>query len=297
MKTITLITLIFAFLLNTFTSIVAQETVNMTEETTNALSQAEVIVEEMRKGGFGIIFFDDMLLDAKEAFARKDYELVLDKVEQINQRRERAFKINDSIAVLETRAMELEELGLKTSDVLELLEFAKSSFKKEAFDDAERLIFRTSKEFDEIEAEYSRIGVLIASAKDNVISYVKENWLLLLIITAVSTVFALLIYRRVELMFTKQKLEDTKLKKDILADLMKKTEELYFNKKTVGKEEYELTMRKYQDELTEIKGTIPVLEGRLKNLTSFFNITFVKPLKFKNKFKKSKSEKKHAKDV
>ncbi|MEE9323090.1 MAG: hypothetical protein V3U72_00960 [Candidatus Aenigmarchaeota archaeon] len=72
------------------TCVYAQETINLTEEASNALSRAEEISEDIRDVGFGTSFFEDALLDAREAFRSRNYELVLDRVEQISRRSERA---------------------------------------------------------------------------------------------------------------------------------------------------------------------------------------------------------------
>lgn len=62
----------------------------------------------------------------------------------------------------------------------------------------------------------------------------------------------------------KNKLADARLEKGVIGELMKRAKRRYFEEKSISKEEYDLTVRKYRDDLNDLKESIPVLEGRLR---------------------------------
>lgn len=260
--------------------------INQTETASNAITAAERIVAEISAAGMGTSFFDDKLIDAKDAFKQEKYDYVLAVVGEISDRRERAFKINDSIMLLEIRTAELKKKGVDTSKPIELLSLAKSVFKKEAFDDAESLLSRTERELDETEADFSTVAVLMSSAKDNLLFFVKENWLVIIVSAFVFALCGVVLYLRFDIFRINQWYEDTKLQKRILEDLLKKTDSDYFEARSIGKEEYDLLIKNYQDELIEVKGLIPVFEDKLKRRKAFFTSSNYSLKRDGNKFRK-----------
>lgn len=254
----------------------AQE-LNISEQASNSLTAGEIIFKEIKDAGFGTSFFNDVLLDAKSEFENADYGLVLDKIDEMSSRREQAFKINDSIGVLEIRAAELNRNGLDVSKAVELLDLSKSVFKKEAFEDAEALILRAEKELDEAEAKSTTLNIMVTSAKDNLISYVRDNFALLLLEAFILAVCMFVAYFKWNYVRSCRKLDDAKLEKSIIDDLMKKNESAYFESRTIGKEEYDLVLKRYQEEFTEISGIIPVLEDAVKRAEKGFSGVLVSP--------------------
>lgn len=269
MKKIKII-IMLAFFAAFFADSAFADDVNQTEAALNAIAGAERIVAEISAAGMGTSYFDDKLIDAKDAFRQEKYDYVLAIVDDISDRRERALKINDSMMLLEIRAAELKQKGIDTSKPIELLSLARSVFKKEAFEDAESLLSRTERELDETEAQSSTVTVILSSARDNLLTFVKENWLFLSISAFVIALFGAVLYMRFDLIRVSRMLEDAELQKSILEDLLKKTDSAYFEKRSIGKEEYDLLVKNYQDELSEVKGTIPVFKNKLKRKNEVF---------------------------
>lgn len=162
--------------------VTAQGEINLTEEALNAISRAESDIKYLEELGFGTSFFNDVLADAKDTFDDGDYNLVLDKIQEIDGREERAYDISDSLAELGILIRELGERGLESTEVRNLFRLANSAFLNELFDDAEILIFKVNREIDDMVASATAVNVIVESASDNILTFVEENWQYLLVI-------------------------------------------------------------------------------------------------------------------
>lgn len=256
-----LIVILFVFvLINPFVG--AAE--NQTQTAWNAIQQAERDIEELSGMEFGIVYFNDTLNDAKKAFEGERYDLVLEKTEEITDRKERTYSISDSLNVLEMRIQELDERGLKISEAKELFDAANSIFRDEMYDNAETLILQTSKKLDDIEAESTTIAAMLESARDNIVVFVKENWQLILAVVVISFLSGFFIRKRLKVRKMRNKLKDMKLEKRVLEGLIKEAHSNYFKEKSIGRKEYELATKTYKDRIIRLKRQMPVLEARLK---------------------------------
>ncbi len=85
-------------------------------------------------------------------------------------------------------------------------------------------------------------------------------------INAASSLFKVL---PVPIRATRYRLEDSKLEKEVLGDLMKKAQEDYFKKNAISKSTYDIRMKAYHDKSLEIDESIPVLRARLERLKRY----------------------------
>lgn len=229
----------------------------------DAISQAEKDVREMQEMGFGVVYANDVLGEAKRALQSGEYALVLEKAREIDRRKQSAYAIGDSLGALELRIEEISGKGLNTAEAEELFGMASASFQNENYDEAEEFIFQADGHLSDIEAEYTLLTARYNAARDNMVSYIHVHKQGILIAAAALLAIGLISYNRLGTIRTRRRLRGMELEKEVLADLINKTQIDYFQKRTMLKETYDIRMRKYRGRMLEIKEAIPVLQARL----------------------------------
>lgn len=296
-----MIAIILIFLLSLF---VVEAQGNITEkDALDAILQAEKDMEEMQEMGFGIAYVNDTLIEAKKAFEGVDYAKLLEEAEEINdterreyvrkllltaqealggkkagvnyplvlektneiaERKQRAYNISDSLRALELRIEEIKERGLNTAKAEELYSAAAKAFQNENYGEAEELIFQGNGELGDIEAEATLLKARYSAARANIISYFKRNWQGILITLAMLLVVGAICYNRITVIITRRKLRDMKLEKEVLMELMKKAQVERFREGAMSRETYDIKMGKYKERMLEINRVIPVLQAKLR---------------------------------
>jgi hypothetical protein len=230
---------------------------------TDAISQAEKDVQEMQEMGFGVAYVNDVLVEAKGALKRGEYALAMEKAGEIGKRKQRAYAIRDSLRALELRIGEIDKRGLDTAEAAPLFGKASASFQNENYDESEKLIFQANGYLNDVEAEYSLLSARYDAARNNILSYLIRHRQEILITAAILLVIGLVSCNRIRVIRTRRKLKDMKLQKEVLADLIKKTQIDYFKKRVLLKETYDIRMKKYREMMLEIGETIPALQAKL----------------------------------
>jgi len=279
---------------------------NVTQETVlNAILQAEKDMQEMQEESFGISWVNDTLIEAKKYFegedytallkeieqindterrekskqllltAQKtigvevDYEKVLEKTKAINDRKERAFEINDLIRASELRLDEFKQQGLDTTDAESILSNAINEFENERFEDVEDILSSVDTKLIELSAETTIVKTIYRAGKENITSIIKERYRELLLLLGSLLVIAILLYNRIMISILRRKIRDMRVEKDVLEDLMKKAQTDYFAKGIITKQTFTIKIEKFKERLVEIKQKLPVdealLEKRLKS--------------------------------
>lgn len=279
---------------------------NITQETAlNAILQAESDIQEMQEAGFGIVWFNDTLIDAKKYFEGEDYtalleeigkisdaerrekaksllleaqekigvevdyKKVLEKTKLISERKEKAYEIKDIIRASELRLQEFKQQGLDTTEAEEILSNAVNEFKNERFENIENIINTVDTKLIELSAETTIVRTIYRAGRENITSFVKEYYVPLLLLFGSLIAIAILLYNRIKIAILRHRIRDMKVEKDVLEDLMKKAQTDYFAKGDITKQTFGIKTEKYKERLAEIKQKLPVsealLEKRLKS--------------------------------
>ena len=269
---------------------------NITEkQVLDAILQAEKDMEEMIGAGFNVQWVNDTLIEAKKYFKgnytallkeikelnktetekikellikaqeslETNYSLVLEKTELISKRKEKAYELHDSIKASELRINELNNSGLLTDEISDLFNSLKNEFKNERYEESEQFLENLNNKIAEGSAEAVLLTTIYKAGKDNFVNFIKENYTLIIIILIIIIIISLLFYNRIMIRILKKKIQDNKIEKEILEELMKKNQMDYFSKGMISKDTYGIKADKYKERLEEIKRTIPVLEDKL----------------------------------
>ncbi|MFQ5975868.1 MAG: hypothetical protein ACE5J5_06110 [Candidatus Hydrothermarchaeales archaeon] len=233
----------------------------------DAIAQMELDMREISERGSGVFYVHDRLIEARNALqvgGEDNYELVLAKAKEVSDRKDRAFRISDSLRALKLRIKDLGERGLETAKAEENYIKASEAFEKENYDEAEELVFQANKFLTDIEAEQTVLRARYNAARDNTTTYIKEHWKGIFIALVLLLIIGSISYDKLDLIKTGQRLEDTELENKVLKDEMKKAQVDYFNKGLMSRESYEIKMAKYREMLIKNEEIIPVLKARLE---------------------------------
>jgi len=217
-----------------------------------------------------------------------DYKKVLEKTKAINERKIKAYEITDYIRASELRIDEIKEaeqqietpkkntvgrafgLGMSYSETIdttpidEILSNAETEFKEERYDNAVELLAQIEPKIDEIKSENTLVKTIYRAGKDNIISFIKENYPILLMFLGLLLVTFILTYNRIMMAVLRRKIKDMKIEKDVVMELMKKAQRDYFAKGDITKQTFEIKMAHYKDKMAEIKQKLPVAETLLE---------------------------------
>ncbi|MEK6984265.1 MAG: hypothetical protein AABX33_06850 [Nanoarchaeota archaeon] len=279
---------------------------NITQETAlNAILQAEKDLQEMQEAGFGVVWANDTLIEAKKYFegenytalleeiekindtikkekakellitAQKiigvsvDYKRVLELTESINERKTRAFEINDLLRASQLRVDEFKLQGLDTSEAEEILSDAISEFENERFENIDALLENADKKLIELSAETTLVKTIYRAGRENTAVFIKEHYKALLLLLGSLLIIAILLYNRIMIAILKRRIKDMKVEKMVLEELMKKAQSDYFAKGDITKQTFAIKMEKYKERFAELNQKLPVaetlLEKRLKS--------------------------------
>ena len=274
----------------------------------DAILQAEEDMQEMQEAGFGIVWVNDTLIEARRHFegenytallqdirritdqerrrkaqallieAQKrvgvpiDYEKVLEKTQAISQRKEKAYEIRDGIRASELRIKEFEEGALNLTPALEILNKAEIEFQEERYNDAIELLDGIEPKIEEIRTENTLLNTIYRAGKETTLYFIKEHYIAIVITLSLAIIIFLLSYNRIMVRILNEKVRDMKLEEEILTDLLKKTQSERYSKRIITKQTYEIKKAKYREKIAEIKEQLPVVQARLDKLANMKRI-------------------------
>jgi len=237
--------------------------VNVTDAI-SAIENAEKNIQEMTESNFSVNFVNDTLINAKNDFMRGDYESVIEKTKTIDNRKGKAYEISDSLNSLKIRIEELENMGIDTTDLKNILKQAEREFYYENYDEANKLIDEAFNKISDIEARQTILKIRYESTKNLIISFVKNNKELLITIfmsLIFVTVISFKVFKKIKI---KKELENLNLEKNSIEGSIKNTQIKRYKEHNMSKKTYEITMSKYKTRMREIENRILVLQKKLK---------------------------------
>lgn len=274
---------------------------NITQKTAlDAILQAEKDMEEMQEQGFGVVWFNDTLIEAKKYFEGENYTVLLKEIEKINdterrekatqllisaqesigfevdylkvlekarainERKQKAYEISDLIRASELSIEEFKQKGLDTSDAGLILANAFSEFENERYEDSENLLESIDSRLIELSAETTLGKTIYRAGKENIAGFLKDHYIGLLLLFGSLLVIAILFYNRIRIAMLRRQIKEMKAEESVLRDLMKKVQSDYFAKADITKQTFEMKMSKYKEKMVEIKRKLPVAEGLLE---------------------------------
>src|SRR3989338_10931669 len=273
----------------------ANAEVNLSRENAlNSLLEAEEHIKEMKRYNLSVFYVNDLLLEAKRnyigetiSYINKDLEkeqdrnklayleslLIIQKntpiyevkklstpevfriTSLINDKKNQAYKILDTISLLEGKEQSYSKIGIETSEGLDLIKEAKKSFIEERYDEAEDLLNQANLKLDNASLEYNRVKGLLNLTK----SFFAKYWRPIISIFLFLAIISYPAIKIIRKKLAKKKLINLKLELEVISKLLKRVQADYFSKR-ITRDTYRIRTERYKHRAAEIKHTIPVLE-------------------------------------
>jgi len=156
---------------------------SMHKETYNAISSAAALVAEAKKKDVDVSTVLEMLLEAKKAFERLDYERALELARRAKAETEKLMILYASaqnIIATKEKLEVAETLAIDTATVRENLDRAKEAMKSKSYDEALKVSTKTQQAIDElldqrVRSLISQAESIMESLKDSQMSEQKEK--------------------------------------------------------------------------------------------------------------------------
>ncbi len=161
--------------------------------------------------------------------------------------------------MVESKEEDYRKDKIDTSEGLGILEEAKKSFEEERYDEAEAFLKEADLRLDKASSESKRLKGLINLSKGFFVKY----WWVILGLIVLGVIFGPGVVKKVRKKLAKKKLLELRMELQTLNRLIKKAQEDRFKLKKLTKASYGIRVDRYKKRMTEIKHTIPVLEGIL----------------------------------
>ena len=275
---------------------ISAENVNTTnmsldkEQASQMINDSEVILSQMMESNFSILYVNDTLNDAKRAFEiaryaeilrsgnstavekqeanrylalinwnKANYSDIVPYVIEIKNRQTMALDISDSLNVLQNQINEYSSRGINVSKLNNLLNQSREAFYNDRYAEAVDAIKSTLIEFENERAQLGTTSII----KNNTFNFIKRNWPYILIVIILLSVLGYSNYHSVKRKILKNRIESMKKEKEILINLIKKTQEERFKQNTISGLVYNIRSKKYEERLNDIKQELPILERKL----------------------------------
>ncbi|HLC67367.1 MAG TPA: LamG-like jellyroll fold domain-containing protein [archaeon] len=227
-----------------------------------ALETAQIRIDEMKQMELPITRANDTLAEAKVLFDKGDYMASLSMSNYVETIKDMAVEDYNLIDTAESKIEEAKLSGIDVAEEEAAFSRALEMFESELFEDSKAALIGVVNSIDEKEASHSLGGVLAASSRGNVLSYIYENRSSIGLTGLIVTIGAIIITKITESPRRKIKIRRLNAKKIRIEDSIKALQKRYFDERNMTKTEYMLQLRKYRGDMAVVKKNIEVLSKR-----------------------------------
>jgi hypothetical protein len=202
--------------------------------------------------------------------SEKDYALVVKYASDVCDIKDKAFEVQDELAVFKQTIKEVQkQINLSAILVSEGSEEKSSyekvllSFEEERFEETIVLIDGGYEELSEIESSQTTLNLFYSTTTKTIKSFFINNWKKILIISCIALVALIIFWKTVRLSIINAKIKSLKLQKDVLKNLIGRTQGEYFGTKRMSESEYTIKIQRFKDLIRDIDRKIPLLREEL----------------------------------
>ena len=236
-----------------------------------AIGNALQSMESMRESGFSTVYVNDTILAAKEALQKTDaaikmkykgfsYADVTAYTDKVQNTREKAYLLADSIRALEIKADEYKADGVDTNEADALIRQAKEAFENERYGEAETIAEKANISIEQAKSQMT-IGKAIARSA---MGFFEQYWKQIVASFSVMLVLGIATWLVIRTKLRKRKLRILYIEKETLVDMIKEAQRDRFESGKISDFTYRIRMDVYKKKLAEVKRQIPVFEAQPK---------------------------------
>lgn len=271
--TLLLISLVLAKDTNLSVKLNASE-INLSEEAKQIEISLKLIEEdmlEMEANGLSIARYGDTLFLAQEFYevrkiaeingAKTDYTVVQDKIYELKELNRKAYINLDELNALNKTIEQI--TGIDLTPIILNYQSAQKDFRLERYEQSLETIEQTYEDISEAKAFETKLKAFYGATSRGLIGFIKNNWLVLLIVITILTTTALITYKPIIRKIMNRKIKNLEIRKASVSKLISQTQRDYFEKGTIGGENYHIRLKKYSELIRDINRQIPLLKENL----------------------------------
>lgn len=207
-----------------------------------ALDLANKSIQEMRNANFTTIYVDSLLIQARDAADKGNYDEAKELAEEIIQIKEEAFRIYDLIQRVEQNIEKARYEGLLVPETEKMYALSVAAFERE----------------DYVKAKERANNALLASiietkAEFNILQFIYNYWWAIAIAAVLFGIAGMITYRKVLLILIARELKSLRREEITIGELKKDLQKKYFKEKTMTVREYNKSLSDYGKRLIAIK--------------------------------------------
>jgi hypothetical protein len=210
----------------------------------------------MKENDFTVTNNLALLGESKRAFANGDYILAASLANSIIDVKSLAFSVHSMLLDLKNNIDQASSRGLDVSLTEHQYDLALASFNREDYVRAEQIV-----------KDATLTYAVEIQGKVNVVKFITNNWLYILILIVLSWYFGGFGYRKIELYLIDKRLVSLNNEESIIEKLRSEAEKDYFLTKKLSKDVYFKHMHEHEKRLGEIVKSRQFLASRVSLLT------------------------------
>lgn len=294
LKILILVSVFLLFLiLNKQLAFAQSESPNQTkEDAIKCLNESKRIMERLISLNFSVQRINDSLRKAEDIYIAQlekekkgtaDFSLVIDYCKKIKEIKKNALLARDEFESLLKFYNETVSQDINSTEILKLFDQIKKEIVNERYENALEMIKNAYDRIEKIEAEYSTLKVYYRATANVIRLFIEDNWIYIVSVCLLLAIIILIFHKQIAKARIRREIKKLNLRKNILKDLIKKTQREYFEEGKISESTYKIRIKKFGTMINDIDRKIPLLIEELAKLEKKKDKIKVKTSKEKSK--------------
>lgn len=228
-------------------------------------------LNEMQKDNLPITRYNDTLLVAQQLFDAQtaleqsgenpDYSCILDKLDELNFIKQKAYLSLDEIKALEIQINQTKNINI--TPVIKIYNQAQTEFKAERYEKAIEKTKEAKAKISELQATEAKIKAFYSAINRNISTYVKQNYTKIILWFVVVAFIIFVLHNPIICWLIERKIEILEKRKKSVRKLIAEAQKQYFQNNKLSEVNYHIKVKKYGEIIRDINRQIPLLKEML----------------------------------
>jgi len=236
------------------------------------INESHAIMNEMIADGFSVTRINDSLKNTESFFSSQtilkekkkkyDFSVILPYCAEISAIRESALESRDELNALMRFYNNSVVPGMDVTEIDKIIREIRGEISNERYEQVGPLVDKAYSDIITVKSSYTALNVFYKSTTRNLETFLENNWKVIVSVTAV-LLMAFLFYRiKIMRWINERKIEQLKMRKKTLKELIMKTQTEYFQHGTIPEGEYNIKTKKFSEMILDIDRQIPLLQEK-----------------------------------
>ncbi len=241
----------------------------------DSIAKAKEDMAIMEKEGFGVVQVNDLIIEASSSYEAQvaleektgsaDYSNVVKKANEVGTIKTTAYEINDELKAIEAQLNELsKEQDMK--EAVDIFNRAKKEFADERYDQAKEMINDCYDKIIELQATFTKVRAIYEASTASIAGFFVTNYITLIIVCILLIGGYFLFGKKIRRYFINKSIKKLELEKETLNELIRRSQNEYFTKKTLAESTYRIRISKFAELIRDINRRLPLLKVKLEKL-------------------------------